>query len=205
MLETKLKSRNLFKGIKTWAVSVMRYSAALLGWSILQLEEIYRRTRMLLAMHNGFHSKSNVDLSYLSRSDGGRGLIGVQDTVEKAILELRNYVKNSKERLLIAARTIGEDEDREAPKECKKRKKNERKTQRSQKQLHGQFFRKTMGKASEDRWRWVRKGCLKRTTEVLTMATQKQANRTNNKVFAIRTRVAENCPPAHCSNLVKGS
>ena len=52
-------------------------------------------------MHNGFHPKSNVDRLYLSRSEGGRGLIGVQVTVETAI-----YVRNSsKQRLLIAART----------------------------------------------------------------------------------------------------
>ena len=43
------------------------------------------------------------------------------------------------------------------------------------------------------------------------MATQKQAIRTNNRVlvnnrvFAIRTRVAEKCPPTNCSNPVKGS
>ena len=80
-------------------------------------------------MHNGFHPKSNVDQLYLSRSEGGRGLIGVQDTVETATLVLKNYVRNSKERLLIAARTIEEDEDRETPNEYKKRKKNERKTQ----------------------------------------------------------------------------
>ena len=31
VLETKLNSGNVFKAINTWAVSVMRYSAALLG------------------------------------------------------------------------------------------------------------------------------------------------------------------------------
>ena len=170
-----------------------------------------RRTRMLLTMNNGFHHKFNVDLLYLSRSKGVRGLIGVQDTAEKAILGLRNYMRNSKERLLIAASTIGEDEDRETPNEYKKRKKNERKTQVTQKQLHGQFTRKTIGKASEEWWRWLRKEWLKRTCEVLIMTTQKQAIRTNNRalvnyrVFAIRTRVAEKCPPANCSNPVKGS
>ena len=64
---------------------------------------------------------------YLSRIEGGRGSIGVQDTVETAILGLRrNYVRNCKERFLIAAGTI-EDADRETPIEYKKRKKNERK------------------------------------------------------------------------------
>ena len=64
---------------------------------------------------------------YLSRSEYGRGLIGLQDTVDTAILRLINYVRNSKERLLIATCTIEEDEDREMPREYKKRKNNERK------------------------------------------------------------------------------
>ena len=64
--------------------------------------------------------------------------------------------------MLIAARTIEEDEDRETPNEYKMKKKNERKTQWTQKHLHGQFFRQTMGKTSEDRRGWLRKGCLKR-------------------------------------------
>ena len=37
-----------------------------------------------------------------------------------------------------------------------------------------------MSKASEDRWGWLRKGCLKRTTEALIMGAQEQAIRTNN-------------------------
>ena len=77
VLETKLNSGNVFKAINTWAVSVVRYSAAFLGLSRLELEEVDRRTRKLLTMHNGFHPKSNVDRLHLSRSDGGRGLIGV--------------------------------------------------------------------------------------------------------------------------------
>ena len=141
----------------------------------IQVEEIDRRTRKLLTMHNGFYPKSNVDGLYLSRNEGGRGLIGVQDNVETAILRLRNYVRNSRERLLITACTIEEDEDRETPNEYKKRKKNERKTQWTQKQLHGQFIWQTMGKASENRWGWLKKGCFKRANEALIMVAQEQA------------------------------
>ena len=85
---------------------------------------------------------------------------------------LTNYVRNSKERLLIAARATEEDGDLETPNEYKMRKKNERKTQWTQKQLHEQFIRQTMSNASEDRWGWLRKGCLKSTTEVLIMTAQ---------------------------------
>ena len=199
VLETKLNSGNVFKAIITWAVSVVRYSAAFLGWSRLELEEIDRRTRKLLTMHNGFHLKSNVDRLYLSRSESGRGLTGVQDTVETANLGLGNYVRNSKERLLIAARTIEEDGGRETPIEYKKRKTNERKTQWAQKQLHGQFIRQTMDKASEDRWGWLRKGCLKRTTEALIMAAQEQTIRTNN----IKAKIDKTQENSKCVDKVK--
>ena len=94
---------------------------------------------------------------YPSRTEDSRELIGAQDTVETAISGLRAYVRNSKERLLNAAGTIEEDGDRETPNDYKK------------------------SKASEDRWGWVRKGCLKRTTtETLMMAAQEQAIRINN-------------------------
>ena len=82
VLETKSNSGNVFKAINSWAVSVVKYSAAFLGWSRFQLEEIDKRTRRLLTMQNGFHPKNNADRLYLSRSDGSRGVIGVQDTVE---------------------------------------------------------------------------------------------------------------------------
>ena len=131
-------------------------------------------------MHNGFQPKSNVDQLHLLRSEDSRGLTGVQDTVETAISGLRNYVRNSKERLLIAAQTIYENEERETPNEYKKRKKIERKTWWTQKQLHGQFIRKTAGKESEDPWGWLKKGCLNRTTEALIMAAPEHAIRTNN-------------------------
>ena len=180
VLETKLNSGNVFKAINTWTVSVVRYPTAFLGWSRIQLEEIGRRTRHLLTMLNGFHPRGNVDRLYISRSVGGRRLVGVQETVQTAILGLRNYVRNSKERLLIAARTIREDEDRETPNKYKNRKNNERKTQWTQKQLHGQFISQKMGKANEYWWGWLRRRCIKRTTEVLIIVAQEQAVRTKN-------------------------
>ena len=98
------------------------------------------------------------------------------------------------QRLLIAACTIEEDEDRKTPNQYKKKKKNERKTQWTQKKLHGQFIRQAIGKASEDQWGWSRKGCLKRTTEALIMAAQEQAIRTNN----IKTKIDKNQENSKC-------
>ena len=56
----------------------------------------------------------------------------------------------------------------------------EKQTRWTQIQLHGQFIRQKMVKASEYQWGWLRKESLKRTTEALTLATQEQVIRTNN-------------------------
>ena len=47
--------------------------------------------------------------------------------------------------------------ERKTPNEYKKRETNERKTQWTQKQLNGEFITQTIGKASEDRWGWLKK------------------------------------------------
>ena len=96
VLETKLNSDNVFNAVNTWTVLVVWYSAAFLGYSRHKLEKIDKKIRKLLTIQTGFHPESNVDRLYLSRSDSDRGLIGVQDTVETAILGLRYYVRKSK-------------------------------------------------------------------------------------------------------------
>ena len=183
VLETKLNSENVFKCFNTWTVSVVTYSVAFLGWSRLQLEEIHR-TRKLLTMNNGFHPKSNLDRLYLSRGEGGRELIGVQYTMEIAILGLRNYVRHGKERLLIAARTIEEDEDTETPNEYKKKKRMNGKHSGHK----SNYMNNLQGKQRVKPVKigglrgWLKKGCLKRTTEALIMAPQEQAIRPKKTV-----------------------
>ena len=61
VLETKLNGSNTIKAINTWAIPVLRYSAPLLKWRKTELQELDRRTRTLLAMHNAHQPDSNVD------------------------------------------------------------------------------------------------------------------------------------------------
>ena len=113
ILETKLSGENVIKGINTWAISLLRYSAAFLDWTKEELQQLDRRTRKLLTMHKGLHPKSNVDRLYISRKGGGRGLLNVEDTVHLAIIGLLKYVGNSEERLLNAARLEIQDPEKE--------------------------------------------------------------------------------------------
>ena len=61
ILETKLNAGNLIKGINTWAVSLLRYSAAFMDWTKFEMEQLDRQTRKLMTMYNALHPKSNVD------------------------------------------------------------------------------------------------------------------------------------------------
>ena len=65
MLQTELNSGNNMKGIRMFAVPVIRYSAALLDWSMTELNHLDISFRKLLSMHGANHIKSNIDRLYL--------------------------------------------------------------------------------------------------------------------------------------------
>ena len=110
MLETKLNGGNIITGINTWAISLLRYSAAFLDWIGTELEQM-DRTRKLMTMHQALNPKSDVSSFYLSRKEGGRALINVEDTVKLAVLGLERYILTSDEGqgLLRAARRVDGD------------------------------------------------------------------------------------------------
>ena len=51
-------------------------------------------------MHKGLHPKSDVDRLYLSRKDGGRGLMSCEHVIRSEENNLGWYLKHSKEGLL---------------------------------------------------------------------------------------------------------
>ena len=156
ILESKLNGGNIIKAINTWVIQILRYSAAFLDWTINDLQEMDRRTRKLMTMHNALHPRSNVDRLYIPRGEGGRGLRSVEDTVNLAKLRLQEYVEMSDERLVSAAKGADEATNWEAAVESKhefkKRKKHERQSNWKAKILHGQFIRQTEHLADEQQW-----------------------------------------------------
>ena len=143
-----------------------------------------RKTRKSMTMHQALNPKSDVTRIYLSRKEGERGLISVEDTAKLAILGLERYVLTSEEGLLIAARRVDGDYEQhlgmiESVQEFKERRRNEQSNVLKQKKLHGQFFNKIEDVAGEEKWLWLRDGSIKRETESLIMAAQEQAIREN--------------------------
>ena len=72
LLKSKPNSRNMLSAINSWAVAVVRYSAAFIGWTKEETQELDRQTRKLLVQSNALHSKSNVLRVYMRRKEGGR-------------------------------------------------------------------------------------------------------------------------------------
>ena len=67
LLETKLNSWNLIKGINTWAVPLIRYSRPFFKWTRDELKQMDQRTRKLMTMHKALHPGDDVNWLYVSR------------------------------------------------------------------------------------------------------------------------------------------
>ena len=104
LLETKVNSRNLTKGINTWAVPLVRYSGPFLMWIRDELRQMDQRTKKLMNMHKALNPRDDVDRLYVSRKEGGRGLASIEDSVDTSIQRLEDYIEKHKRGLITAIR-----------------------------------------------------------------------------------------------------
>ena len=140
VLKSTLNGGNLVRGVNTWAVSLIRYSAAFVSWRKSELQAIDRKTRKLFSIYGALYPNSDVDKLYILRKEGGGGLISIEECVELVIRGLEVYVHGSEERLIQA--TKGEKIDGlEAASVLKRSKKEKRLEDWEEKVLHGQYLR----------------------------------------------------------------
>ena len=92
--ETKLSSRNLIKGMHTWAVTLVRYSGPILKLT-RELKQPDQKTRKLITIHD-------VDRLYVSRKEGGRGLACIKDSIDASIQRLEDYKEKHEGGLITA-------------------------------------------------------------------------------------------------------
>ena len=103
-LKTELHSRNLTKGINTWAVPLIRYSSLFFQWTREEIQQMDQRTRKLIIMHKALHTRNDIDRLYMSRKERGRGLASMQDSInantrrlnkKKCVGRLMTAIKNN--------------------------------------------------------------------------------------------------------------
>ena len=180
LCRSKLNGGNMINGINAWAVSVIRYSAGIVDWTVEELVTMDRRTRKILAMNGCMHTRSNVARLYLPRKEGGRGLISIEECVNKESKSLHGYLRETTEWMLQAALKEKLLNEQENLQDYQNRRHEEKIRNWKEKDLHGEFVRQTADVAGEDSWRWLRNGFLKKETEGLILAAQEQALRTNS-------------------------
>ena len=186
LLETKLNSRNLIKGINTWAVPLVRYSGPFLKWTRDELKQMDQRTRKHMTMNKALHPRDDVNSQYVSRKEGGRGHTSIEDSVHASIQRLEVYIQKHEGGLITA--TKNDSDNTMGNRMTITRKKWERK------QLYDRFKR-LINKISDDKtWTWLRKGNFKKETESLLIAAQDNAVRTNH----IKTRIDKTQQNSKC-------
>ena len=169
----KFNSRNLVKGINTWAVSHVRYSGPFLKWTRDELRQMDQTTRKLMTMHKALHPRDDEDRLYAPRKEGGRGLTSIENSVDTSIQRLEEYIEKHEGGLITAIRNNTDST-------IDNRMTKTRKQKWEEKQLHGRFKRLINNISHDKTWAWLRKGNFDRETESLLMATQNSTIRTNH-------------------------
>ena len=176
--KTKLNSINTVKAINSLAVPVIRYSAGIVGWKNSELCNIDKETRKILNMYQALHRRSNEGRLYLPCSEGGKGLLSLEECVSAEKRSLGQHLKKNEDEWLRRAWEEGLNSEDEDPKVYKEKTSKSRIEEWQSKPMHGLFLRKTKDLSSNDTWQWLKRGELKKETDGMIMAAQDQALRT---------------------------
>ena len=144
-MKTHLNGKNLFLALNTWAISVIRYSAAFSDWTKEEAKELDPWIKKQLIAGRALHLKSNVIRIYIKCRYGGRGLISVEECCAAELRSIDFYLANSEEELLKVAASLeklGKDKI-ESKKDYNNRIEQEKMDQLRSMKLHGQFGRDT--------------------------------------------------------------
>ena len=177
ILRSKLHGRNQIQAINTYAIPVLTYPAGIIKFTQEEKRTLDTMTRKQMTMHGSLHPRADVDRLYLPRKEGGRGLLSVEDSINKEENSIAHYVENSSQPTLTETKQIMLNKEPQPKDAYDKRLKNSRKDKWHQKKLHG-VWPKTLEAASPQSNLWLQKSNLKPPTEALITAAQDQALKT---------------------------
>ncbi len=83
---------NMICAINMWALPVVRYPAGMVDWKVNELHEADRKTWKLMAIHGVFNRHGDIDRLYVSRNEGGKGLIQIEQVVCEEEAAMVDYV-----------------------------------------------------------------------------------------------------------------
>ena len=83
ILKSQLNARNKITAIGALTVPVLRYSFGIINWRIGEIKKIDRKTRKMVTLYKMHHPKADIDMLYVKRKEGGRGLVQVEVAYQK--------------------------------------------------------------------------------------------------------------------------
>ena len=190
ILRADLSAKNTVVSISSFAMPVLRYGFGVLKWTMAELRGMDTKTRKVLAKARFHHQRSDVHRLYLSRKDGGRGLVGVFDTHRQECTKLAKYIEAATDPLVMIVKNVESRRvhglmswARVAGKGGSTKEINEEhKKGLEDMVMHGQFARQTAQLDAVDvegGQRWLHTSHLRFETESLLCAAQEQALATN--------------------------
>ena len=96
LLETKLNSRNLIKGINTWAVPLVRYFGPFFKWTRDELKQMDQRTRKLMTMHKALHPEMTLTDYMFQEKREEEDLPALKTALTHPYIDSKTIYKNTK-------------------------------------------------------------------------------------------------------------
>ena len=177
ILKSKLHGRNQITAINTYALPILTYPAGIIKYTVEEKKTLDTMTRKQFTMHGSLHPRADVDRLYLPRDKSGRGLLSVEDSINKEQNALAFYVHNTEEPILKLTKTILLNTDPKPKQEFADELEKERTEKWTTKKLHG-VWPNNLKKYSPKSNQWLQKSNLKPATESLITSAQDQSLRT---------------------------
>ncbi|XP_068222045.1 uncharacterized protein [Palaemon carinicauda] len=103
ILKSKLNAGNMIKAINTCVVPVIRYSTVIIEWMKAELRSTDQKTRKHMTIYKALHPRANTDRLYITRKEGGRGLLSIEDCVNIESRALGQHLETSEDKWLKSA------------------------------------------------------------------------------------------------------
>ena len=122
LIISQLNGGNVVAGINARAVGIVRYDAVVLDRIQEELKSIDIKTGKQMIMNGSLHLRGSVSRLYLTRKEGGTGLMSCEECVNVEVQSLDKYLSESK-KMMLKFLALSEVEDPDAFKKCLKEEK----------------------------------------------------------------------------------
>ena len=99
ILYTELNAKNKLEAINTLAIPVVTYSFNVISWNLKEIRRMDRKIRKLLTLKRMHHPKADVNIMYVPRKEGERGMKNLEMCFKTTTIGLYTYLLSADDRM----------------------------------------------------------------------------------------------------------